>query len=68
VNTFVSPALLEGVDYKGFSVVLVVAGRVSAGSVKEAAEDVGDAVKGEAPQPVGKPTEPMREPVKKDEE
>jgi hypothetical protein len=68
VNTFVSPALLEGVDFKGFTAVLVVAGRVSAGSVKEAAEDVGDAVKGEAPAPVGKPTEPMREPLKKEEE
>jgi hypothetical protein len=68
VNTFVSPTLLEAVDFRGFSAVLVVAGRVSAGSVKEAAADVGDAVKGEAPQPNGKPPEPMREPVKKSEE
>lgn len=66
VNTFVSPAHLEAVDFNGFSAVLVVAGRVSRSTVKEAAEDVGDAVQGKAPDPDGKRKEPMREPVKKD--
>ncbi len=66
VNTFVSPARLEAVDTRGFSAVVVVAGRVSPGTMKEAAKDVGDAVKGNAAEPNDKPKEPMRDPLKKE--
>jgi hypothetical protein len=67
VNTFVAPAHLEPVEFRGFSAILTVAGRVTSSTVKEAAEDVGDAVKGEAAQPDEKLKEPMREPVKKED-
>jgi hypothetical protein len=62
VNAFVEPNRLELVDQREFGLMLVLAGRVSLGSIQRAAIGVQNVVEGEAPAPAEEPPQPARTP------
>jgi hypothetical protein len=62
VNAFVEPNRLELVDQREFGVMLVLAGRISLGTLQRAALGVQNVVEGEAPAPGKQPPQPTRDP------
>jgi hypothetical protein len=64
VNTFVEPNRLELVDQREVGVMLVLAGRVSLGTIRHTALGVQHVVEGEAPEPGPAPPQPTRQPKK----
>ena len=64
VNTFVEPARLELVDQREIGLMLVLAGRISLGTIRNTALGVKHVVEGEAAEPGPAPPQPMRMPPK----
>jgi len=64
VNAFVEPNRLDLVDQREIGVMLVLAGRVSLGTIQRAAIGVQDVVEGAAPEPGDRPPQPGRAPKK----
>jgi hypothetical protein len=62
VNTFVEPNRLELVDQREFGIMLVLAGRISLGTIQRTALGVQHVVEGEAPEPGPAPPQPTRKP------
>jgi hypothetical protein len=62
VNTFVVPNRLELVDQRELGVMLVLAGRISLGTIQRTALGVQHVVEGGAPEPGPTPPQPNRKP------